>query len=172
LQYEQNPHLNRVGIWELIYIDDYQSFQSISAASHLYKKEIGVLADYYVSTKHKIPTDGTMTILQVIEAVLFVPPATDAVARLLQRFKTECNPSLYNEFKDTLEEVVAVTSTEATNQAIERLDLDEDIKELNRERNNLKKRKHGAVLTAPTEVLVQDGDSTTNPDVVPLLQYV
>jgi hypothetical protein len=84
IKQEQHPHLNRVGVWESIYIDDYNSFQSISAASHLYKKDISILADYYVTIKHKIPTDGTMTISQVMEAVLFIPTSTDSVGSLLQ----------------------------------------------------------------------------------------
>jgi hypothetical protein len=94
IQREQHPHLNKVGIWELIYIDDPKSFQSISAASHYYKKNIAVLVEYYMSIKYKIPEDGTITVLQVIE------PSTNAVGRLLQRFKVECNPTLYNEFKE------------------------------------------------------------------------
>jgi prephenate dehydratase len=126
---EKHPHLNRVGVWESIYIEDYNSYLSISAASHLFKKEISVLAEYYVTIKHKIPTDSTMTISQVKEAVLFISTSTDAVRSLLQRLKTECNPTLYNEFTLKLEEIIAVTSTQATKHALERFELDEDIKE-------------------------------------------
>jgi hypothetical protein len=126
---EQHPQLNRVGVWESIYIEEYNSYLSISAASHLFKKDIAVLAEYYVAIKHKILTDGTMTINQVMEAVLFIRTSTDAVGSLLQRLKTECNPTMYNEFKLKLEEIIAVTSTQATKHDLERFKIDEDIKE-------------------------------------------
>jgi hypothetical protein len=129
IQQERFPAVHKVGAWKSIYIRDVGTFQCISSASHLRKKDVTTLAEYYVLHKHSIPTDGTMTIGRVIGAVLDAPPPSDVVKNLLERFKKECNISLYIEFKDALEEVVQVVSTRTRAETISNLNyLDEETK--------------------------------------------
>jgi hypothetical protein len=135
IQQERFPSLHKVGAWKSIYIRDLATFASISVASHLRKKDISTLAEYYVLNKHKIPTDGTMTISRVIGAVLNATPPTDVVRSLLTRFKKECNNQLYVEFKDSLEEIVQQVATRTRVETIKNMTyLDESTKQIIRER--------------------------------------
>jgi hypothetical protein len=127
IQQERFPALHKVGAWKSIYIRDIGTFQCISSASHLRKKSVYTLAEYYVLGKHNIPTDGTMSIGRVISAVLETPAPTDIVSSLITRFKKECNTTLYMEFKDALEEVVQQVATRTRTETIDNLHyLDED----------------------------------------------
>jgi hypothetical protein len=60
---EQHPHLNKVGVWDSINIEDYNSYQNILTASHLFTKDISELAEYYVTIKHEIPTEVLLYLL-------------------------------------------------------------------------------------------------------------
>jgi hypothetical protein len=130
VKHQNLPHLHKIGIWKSIHIQDIEKFQCVSVCSHLRKKDLPVLAEYYVLTKHGFPTDGTMEIAEVMEAVLAVPPTTDIVANLLNRFKSECNPALFQEFSTKLQEVIDAVEVRTRERTIENLNsIDDKVKE-------------------------------------------
>jgi hypothetical protein len=71
-----------------------------------------------------------MDISEVMEAVLAVPPTTDIVTNLLNRFKSECNPALFQEFSTKLQEVVDAVELRTRERTIENFSsIDDRVKE-------------------------------------------
>jgi hypothetical protein len=116
-----------VGYWESIHIDNYMSGQSITLYSHMYQKDIHELAQYYILTKYKVPTDGTMSIKTVLNVVLAVPPTTDLLSSLCQKFEQDFASSKCLEYKLLLNLVVTQVSNKVRSSALDCVDLPDSI---------------------------------------------
>jgi hypothetical protein len=106
IQKERNPHVHRVGEWHSIYIRDIVTFCSITTGSHLRRKNLPSLAVHFLLRKHEVPTDGTMTISQVLALVLCESVPRDAVTTLTEGFNRECSSTVATQFKFQLQKLV------------------------------------------------------------------
>jgi hypothetical protein len=128
IQRERYPQRHLVGSWACNYIEDVGIFQCISNPSHLLKKPL-FMAQYYVIAKFKIPTDGTMSISQVMDIVLDTPVRTNLASTLVDRFKVVCEVPVFEEFKNSLSEIIHEAEARAREEAIANLNnLDEETK--------------------------------------------
>jgi hypothetical protein len=145
---EQFSTLHAVGRWESIHLSTASLGQSLSAYSHFYKKELWNLAEYYVTKKFKVPTDGSLSIKGILNAVLAVQPTTDVLQKLYSKFENDCNPRQCQEFKEQLDKVVRQISNEVRSRALDYIDLPEEVKDTVRE--HLKRKQADGTSTDST----------------------
>jgi hypothetical protein len=125
-----NTH-HAVGPWESIHLNSVPLGQSLSAYSHYYKKPLHELAQYYITKKYKLPTEGInnhISIKYILSVVLAVQPTTDIIKLLYEKLEKELNPTMCGDFRVLLDKAIRQISTEVRVQALDYSDLPEDIK--------------------------------------------
>jgi hypothetical protein len=167
-----------VGYWESIHIDNYMSGQSITSYSHMYQKDVHELAQYYITTKYKVPTDGTMSIKTVLNVVLAVRPTTDLLSSLCKKFEQDCAPSKCSEYTLLLDLVIKQVSNEVRASALDYVDLPDSIKDTVRQHLKRKQEESVPVSTKkpkkkPTTglMVVPVSTAATQDDLPPLAYY-